>query len=111
MEVNYGRCKRPTARTGRQDTDGATTGASPGTLGAFTYQGAMGLPDDHAEASGICDGSRQPFCIDGHLDPRQVIDIGVMNGGSPAPLLAFDKDDPTGCHSPTKVGRSSAETA
>jgi hypothetical protein len=26
------------------------------------------------------------------LDPRQVIDIGVMNGGFPAPL-AFDEDD------------------
>lgn len=94
MEVNYGRGNTPTARTGRQDTNGATTGASPGTLGAFTYKGAMGLnPDDHAEGSGICAGSRQPFCVDGHLDPRKVIDIGMMNGDFPAPLLAFDEDD------------------
>ena len=90
----YGRGKTPTARTGRQDTDGAITGTSPGTLGAFTYKGAMGLnPDDHAEGSGICAGSRQPFCVDGHLDPRRATDIGVMNGDFPAPLLAFDEDD------------------
>ena len=94
MEVNYGHGKTPTARTGRQETDGATTGSSPGTLGAFSYKGAMGLnPDEHAEASGICVRSRQPFGVDGHLDPRQVIDIGVMNGDFPAPLLAFDDDD------------------
>jgi FtsP/CotA-like multicopper oxidase with cupredoxin domain len=31
--------------------------------------------------------------LDGHVDPRQVIDIGVMNGNIPAPLLAFDEDD------------------
>lgn len=94
MEVNYSRGNTSTARTGRQDTNGATTGASPGTLGAFTYKGAMGLnPDDHAEGSGICAGSRQPFCVDGHLDPRKVIDTGMMNGDFPAPLLAFDEDD------------------
>jgi hypothetical protein len=60
-----------------KDTDGAITGTSPGTLGAFTYKGPMGLnPDDHAEGSGICAGSRHLFWVDGHLDPRQVIDIG-----------------------------------
>jgi Multicopper oxidase len=31
--------------------------------------------------------------IDGHVDPRQIIDIGVMNGNIPAPLVAFDEDD------------------
>jgi hypothetical protein len=94
MDVNYGRGKTPTARTGRQDNDGATTGVPPGTLGKFTYKGAMGLnPDDHVEASGICAGSRQPFCVDGHSDPRQAIYIWVMNGDFPAPLLAFDEDD------------------
>jgi hypothetical protein len=54
----------------------------------------MGLnPDDHAEGSGICAGSWRPFCVDGHLDPPQVIDSGVMNGDFPAPVLAFDGDD------------------
>lgn len=32
-------------------------------------------------------------CIDGHVDPRQIMDVGVMNGNIPAPLMAFDEDD------------------
>jgi hypothetical protein len=31
--------------------------------------------------------------IDGHVDPRQIMDIGVMNGSIPAPLVAIDEDD------------------
>ena len=31
--------------------------------------------------------------IDGHVDPRQIMDIAVMNGNSPAPLKAIDEDD------------------
>jgi FtsP/CotA-like multicopper oxidase with cupredoxin domain len=31
--------------------------------------------------------------ITGHVDPRQLIDVGVMNGNIPAPLMAFDEDD------------------
>jgi hypothetical protein len=31
--------------------------------------------------------------LDGHVDPRQVMDVGVMNGNIPAPLIAFDEDD------------------
>jgi hypothetical protein len=34
-----------------------------------------------------------PAAIDGHVDPRQIMDIGVMNGNIPAPLAAFDEDD------------------
>jgi hypothetical protein len=34
-----------------------------------------------------------PGAIDGHVDPRQIMDIGVMNGNIPAPLAAFDEDD------------------
>ncbi len=31
--------------------------------------------------------------IDGHVDPRQIMDVGVMNGNIPAPLMAIDEDD------------------
>jgi hypothetical protein len=31
--------------------------------------------------------------IDGHVDPRPIMDVGVMNGNIPAPLSAFDEDD------------------
>ena len=32
-------------------------------------------------------------CLDGHVDPRQIMDVGVMNGNIPAPLMAIDEDD------------------
>ena len=34
-----------------------------------------------------------PPRIDGHVDPRQIMDVGVMNGNIPAPLMAIDEDD------------------
>ncbi|MGC2197640.1 MAG: multicopper oxidase family protein, partial [Terriglobales bacterium] len=51
--------------------------------GSFTYNGAIGLVpngDNHG-------------AIDGHVDPRQAMDVGVMNGNIPAPLMAIDEDD------------------
>src|SRR5271169_2104844 len=70
--------------------DGATSGASPGTPLLFTFNGAAGLmPDLDAIASGACTAP----CLDGHVDPRQIMDVGVMNGNIPAPLVAFDEDD------------------
>jgi len=29
--------------------------------------------------------------IDGHVDPRQAMDVGVMNGNIPAPMMAIDE--------------------
>ncbi len=54
-----------------------------GSLGAFSYNGAVGLAPD-GDNGGV---------IDGHVDPRQIIDVGVMNGNIPAPLMAIDEDD------------------
>ena len=34
-----------------------------------------------------------PQMLDGHVDPRPIMDVGVMNGNIPAPLVAFDEDD------------------
>ena len=34
-----------------------------------------------------------PAALDGHVDPRPIMDIGMMNGNIPAPLAAFDEDD------------------
>ena len=83
-------------------TDGAISGASPGTLGKFTYNGAVGLqPDLDCVSANAATPAGSPLpCpnllsnnTDGHVDPRQIIDVGVMNGNIPAPLLAFDEDD------------------
>jgi FtsP/CotA-like multicopper oxidase with cupredoxin domain len=61
--------------------DPATT--DPTLSGLFTYNGAVGqVPDlDNRGA------------IDGHVDPRPIMDVGVMNGNIPAPLMAIDEDD------------------
>jgi FtsP/CotA-like multicopper oxidase with cupredoxin domain len=34
-----------------------------------------------------------PSQVDGHVDPRQIMDVGIMNGNIPAPLMVFDEDD------------------
>ncbi len=73
-------------------TDGASdsSGYNPGSTSAFTWNGAVGLaPDVDAIASGTCTAP----CLDGHVDPRQIMDVGVMNGNIPAPLIAIDEDD------------------
>jgi FtsP/CotA-like multicopper oxidase with cupredoxin domain len=49
-----------------------------------------GLPDVNASSTAVV--ASLPG-ITGHVDPRQIIDIGVMNGNIPAPLMAFDEDD------------------
>ena len=51
-------------------------------------------PTVHISAPSInCSLSTNPGCLDGHVDPRQVMDVGVMNGNIPAPLMAIDEDD------------------
>ena len=34
-----------------------------------------------------------PACRNGHVDPRPIMDVGVMNGNEPAPLMSIDEDD------------------
>ncbi|PYU54233.1 MAG: hypothetical protein DMG56_27370 [Acidobacteria bacterium] len=70
-------------------TPGLLQPGDPATTG-ITYDGAVGLvPDRDALAAGSCTG----LCLDGHVDPRQIMDVGVMNGNIPAPLMAIDEDD------------------
>jgi FtsP/CotA-like multicopper oxidase with cupredoxin domain len=49
----------------------------------FTYNGAVGLAPD------LDNGG----AMDGHVDPRPIMDVGVLNGNIPAPLMAIDEDD------------------
>jgi FtsP/CotA-like multicopper oxidase with cupredoxin domain len=51
--------------------------------GSFVFNGAVGQVPD-LDNGGI---------IDGHVDPRTIMDVGVMNGNIPAPLMAIDEDD------------------
>jgi len=51
-----------------------------------TYEGAVGLvPDPVSEP--------QPNELDGHVDPRQIMDVGTMNGSFPAPMFVIDEGD------------------
>jgi FtsP/CotA-like multicopper oxidase with cupredoxin domain len=76
-------------------TNGATDAGvySAGTP-LFTYNGAVGLtPDNDCLADPTCAATIPSTGLDGHVDPRQIMDVGVMNGNIPAPLVAFDEDD------------------
>ncbi len=81
-----------TAGTRLVPGDPATTdgGTSVSDLASFTFNGAVGLiPDTDNIAAGNCTAP----CVDGHVDARQIMDVGVMNGNIPAPLMAIDEDD------------------
>lgn len=49
------------------------------------FNGAVGqIPDPN---------SVPPNQITGHVDPRMIMDVGVLNGNMPAPTMAIDEDD------------------
>jgi hypothetical protein len=57
----------------------------------FTFTAtATGLADVNESQTATATTGR---VFDGHVDPRQIMDVGVMNGSIPAPLVAFDEDD------------------
>jgi hypothetical protein len=72
-------------------SDGATSGDNPWTgfpapfTPGFSYNGAVGLMPD------TTGNTTTPSA--GHVDVRQIMDVGVMNGNMPAPLMAIDEDD------------------
>jgi len=70
----------------------AATPSNGGSLasGFGNYNGAIGLASDlDSIAAGRCTAP----CLNGHVDPRPIIEVGVMNGNIPAPLFAIDEDD------------------
>jgi len=75
-----------------------TIGSAFGTAGVFSYNGAVGLaPDSDCLADPVCAATLAASGItggiNGHVDPRPIMDVGVMNGNQPAPLMAIDEDD------------------
>jgi FtsP/CotA-like multicopper oxidase with cupredoxin domain len=51
-----------------------------------TFNGAIGLVPNPMSTP-------VANAIDGHVDPRLIMDVGVMNANMPAPLMAIDEDD------------------
>ncbi len=70
------------------------TGMSPDGVSEYPFQyidTTAGLAADTGNDAAAIASS--PPVIDGHVDPRPIMDVGVMNGNIPAPLAAFDEDD------------------
>jgi FtsP/CotA-like multicopper oxidase with cupredoxin domain len=63
---------------------GAPVDQATGSIVSNGFNGAIGLAPDPAVTGNP---------IDGHVDPRLVMDVGVMNANQPAPLMAIDEDD------------------
>ena len=57
---------------------------------AFQFTGPNGQPD--VLESPTATASSVPG-VDGHVETRPILDVGVMNGNIPAPLMAIDEDD------------------
>jgi len=58
---------------------------------AFTYTSTTtGLAEVNEPANA---SASSPASSDGHVDVRQIMDVGVLNGNMPAPLMAIDEDD------------------
>jgi Multicopper oxidase len=56
----------------------------------FNIPGQTGLADINESATATASIAAT---LDGHVDPRPIMDVGVMNGNIPAPLMAIDEDD------------------
>jgi FtsP/CotA-like multicopper oxidase with cupredoxin domain len=57
----------------------------------FTFTAPVGgLPDVNVSQTAV---ATTPSVLDGHVDPRPIMDVGVMNGNIPAPMMAMDEDD------------------
>jgi len=71
-----------------------TAGVSPDGVVEYPFQ-YVALKTGLAADTGndIAAIASTPPVLDGHVDPRQIIDTGVMNGNIPGPLVAFDEDD------------------
>jgi FtsP/CotA-like multicopper oxidase with cupredoxin domain len=59
--------------------------AAVGDPATTNFNGAVGLVPDPE--------STPPNQLDGFVDPRPIMDVGVMNGNMPAPTMAIDEDD------------------
>ena len=59
---------------------------------AFQYTDTnTGLASD--TGNDLAATAASPSVLDGHVDPRPIMDVGVMNANIPAPLVALDEDD------------------
>jgi FtsP/CotA-like multicopper oxidase with cupredoxin domain len=84
----------PATKNGARDDPSYSIGSLFGTVNAFSFNGAVGLaPDRDCLANPACAATIPANGINGHVDTRAIMDVGIMNGNMPAPLMAIDEDD------------------
>jgi len=61
----------------------------------YGFNGAVGVIPDYAANldSAAPPGLVDSHGLDGHVDPRIIMDVGTLNGSAPAPMMAVDEDD------------------
>ena len=70
---------------------------SAGNIYVATVAGNSGITEPTVTSGTVIDGgvtwAYQSSALTGHVDPRTIMDVGVLNGSAPAPLMAIDEDD------------------
>ena len=68
-----------------------------GNVYVATTAGNSGITEPIVTTGTVSDGvvtwAYQSSDLTGHVDPRMIMDVGVLNGSAPAPLMAIDEDD------------------
>lgn len=67
--------------------DAVKIGAPDGA--GYGFNGAIGLVPDVQALNGVAGAAE----LTGHVDPRLIMDVGVLNGNIPAPMIAIDEGD------------------
>jgi hypothetical protein len=85
----------PPGGTAAQGVSFVTNGVVTAVDVTFTGLGYTSAPTiTFGPAFNACTQPGAPAqCLTGHVDPRPIMDVGVMNGNIPAPLMAIDEDD------------------
>jgi FtsP/CotA-like multicopper oxidase with cupredoxin domain len=86
--------------SGLMDIANGLPGTQPSSVFNVAYDGPAPfdptLPYAGSSPNGAVGLTPDPMAggaITGHVDPRPIMDVGVMNGNIPAPMMAIDEDD------------------
>jgi FtsP/CotA-like multicopper oxidase with cupredoxin domain len=86
--------------SGLSDIANGLPGTQPSSVFNVAYDGPAPfdptLPYAGSSPNGAVGLAPDPMAggaITGHVDPRPIMDVGVMNGNIPAPMMAIDEDD------------------
>lgn len=82
------------ALTFRTPFDPSAAPGSPASNGAVGLTPDLDVFVDDGSGGNKCAEPNPPQqCYTGHVDAREIMDVGVMNGNIPAPMMAIDEDD------------------